>query len=303
MKIVTYLSENIIRTGIVKGEHIARIDDWIEAQPINDEALSRAHQSGSPPASSGIMKLLQGGSSMMQRLAQHAAKLASAEDHLDNVRLFAPVPRPGKILGVGRNYADHAKETGVDPFEKPRIFAKLSSTVCGPGAIVRRHADVSKMDFEGELAVVIGKVAWQVPQEEALQYVAGYTILDDVSARELQFDISPPQTTFAKSKDGFTPMGPWLVTVDEIPDPQQLELTTWVNDIQMQHSTTDLMLFPVAHLIAYLSRTLTLEPGDVIATGTPAGIGAFRKPPQYLQPGDRVRIQISRIGTLEHGIG
>ena len=303
MKIVTYLSENIIRTGIVKGEHIARIDDWIEAQPINDEALSRAHQFGLPPASSGIMKLLQGGSSMMQRLAQHAAKLVSTEDHLDNVRLFAPVPRPGKILGVGRNYADHAKETGVDPFEKPRIFAKLSSTVCGPGAIVRRHADVSKMDFEGELAVVIGKAAWQVPQEEALQYVAGYTILDDVSARELQFDISPPQTTFAKSKDGFTPMGPWLVTADEIPDPQQLELTTWVNDIQMQHSTTDLMLFPVAHLIAYLSRTLTLEPGDVIATGTPAGIGAFRKPPQYLQPGDRVRIQISRIGTLEHSIG
>ncbi len=303
MKIVTYLSENAIRTGIVKGDRIARIDDWIESQPIADDALSSARQSGMPPATSGILRLLQGGPSMMQRLGQHVTNLVSAEDHLDAVHLFAPVPRPGKILGVGRNYADHAKETGVDPFEKPRIFGKLSSTVCGPGTIVRRHADVGKMDFEGELAVVIGKTAWQVTQDDALRYVAGYTILDDVSARELQFDISPPQTTFAKSKDGFTPMGPWLVTADEIPDPQLLELTTWVNDIQMQHSTTDLMLFPVANLIAFLSRTLTLEPGDVIATGTPAGIGAFRKPPQYLQPGDRVRIQISRIGILEHSIG
>ena len=161
----------------------------------------------------------------------------------------------------------------------------------------------SGMDFEAELAVVIGAFASHVVRARALEVVAGYTVLNDVSARELQFDVSPPQTSLAKSMDGFCPMGPWLVTRDEVPDPQALEIRCDVNGEPMQRGHTSEMIFPVDRLIEYISRFVTLEPGDVIATGTPAGVGAFRKPPVWLQPGDRIRIEISRVGTLEHAIG
>ena len=158
------------------------------------------------------------------------------------------------------------------------------------------------MDFEAELAVVIGVYASHVARARALEVVAGYTVLNDLSAREFQFDVSPPQTSLAKSMDGFCPMGPWLVTKDEIPDPQTLEIRCDVNGKTMQHGHTSEMIFPVDRLIEYISGFVTLEPGDVIATGTPAGVGAFRKPPVWLQPGDRIRIEISRVGTLEHAI-
>jgi 2-keto-4-pentenoate hydratase/2-oxohepta-3-ene-1,7-dioic acid hydratase in catechol pathway len=162
---------------------------------------------------------------------------------------------------------------------------------------------VAKLDFEVELAVVVGEFAAHVRRADALGVVAGYTVLNDLSAREFQFDVSPPQTTFAKSMDGFCPMGPWLVTRDEIPDPQSLEVACFVNGERMQHGRTADMIFPVDRLIEYVTQFMTLEPGDVIATGTPAGVGAFRKPPVWLQPGDRVRLEVSRVGTLEHGIG
>ena len=178
----------------------------------------------------------------------------------------------------------------------------MPSSIAAPGAPVPRPATVTKLDFETELAVVMGGYAKQVAASDALALVAGYTILNDVSAREFQFDISPPQTTFAKSMDGFCPMGPWLVTRDDIPDPQALDLACWLNGQPMQHGHTADMLFPVATLIAYLSQFMTLEPGDIIATGTPAGIGAFRAPPLYLQPGDQLRMEISQIGVLEHRI-
>ena len=150
---------------------------------------------------------------------------------------------------------------------------------------------------------MIGSVASNVPRAQALDMVAGYTVLNDLSAREFQFDVSPPQTTFAKSMDGFCPMGPWLVTADEIADPQALEISSYLNDAPMQQGNTADMLFPVDCIIEYLSQFMTLEPGDVIATGTPAGSGAFRDPAIRLKPGDRVRIEISQIGILEHGIG
>ena len=231
------------------------------------------------------------------------ADRAAACPRLADVELLAPVPRPGKIVAIGRNYADHAAETGVKPFEAPRIIAKLPSSVAPPGSVVPRPQGVAKLDYEVELAVVIGRVARRVARADALAMVAGYTILDDVSAREFQFDVSPPQTTFAKSMDGFCPMGPWLVTRDEVPDPQALRLRTWLNDELVQDGNTHDMIFDVAGLIEYISRYMTLEPGDVVATGTPAGVGAFRKPPRYLAPGDRVRLEISGIGVLEHGIG
>lgn len=305
MKLITYRKGDEICSGVVRDDGIVRIDDWLAAQPFSATVRARSLATGIAPAGAGILRLLQGGPALMQALDTHVANIApgAARDQLAAVTLYAPLPNPGKIIGIGRNYGEHAKETGSGPFEKPRIFAKLSSTVSAPNASVACPPDVQKMDFEGELAVVIGAVAHNVSEAQALEHVAGYTILDDLSARELQFDITPPQTTFAKSKDGFTPVGPWIVTADEIPDPQALELTTWVNDQQVQHTSTGDMIFSVAALIAYISRTLTLLPGDMIATGTPAGVGAFRKPPQYLTAGDRIRIDVSKIGSLVHQIG
>jgi len=158
------------------------------------------------------------------------------------------------------------------------------------------------LDFEIELAVVIGKTAKNVPKEKALEYIAGYTILNDISAREFQFDISPPQTTFAKSMDGFCPLGPYLLTNDELKDPQDLELNLWLNGELMQNGNTKDMLFPVNYQIEYISSFTTLEPGDIIATGTPAGIGAFRKPPVWLKSGDKLELSITNLGTLSNTI-
>jgi 2-keto-4-pentenoate hydratase/2-oxohepta-3-ene-1,7-dioic acid hydratase in catechol pathway len=221
---------------------------------------------------------------------------------LTGLQLEAPVPHPGKIVAIGRNYADHARETGVQPFEKPRIVSKFGSSVTRPGSMTVRPEGIVKLDFEVELAAVIGRSAKRVSRADALSHVAGYTILNDVSARELQFDINPAQTTFAKSMDGFCPMGPYLLTADELPNPQDLELSLWLNGEHMQHGHTRDMLFPVDVLIEYISQYVTLEPGDVIATGTPAGIGAFRTPPVWLKPGDRLQLTITHLGELVHGI-
>ena len=311
MKLISYRSpqqpgDEGARTGVVLDERVLDISAWIKRLPISATAAQHNAQAGVAAPAGGILRWLQAGSTALEQLAAHVAHTTAQADTpyevLADLTLYAPVPRPGKIVGVGRNYADHAKETGVAPFEKPRIIFKVPSSIAAPGAPVPRPATVTKLDFETELAVVMGGYAKQVAASDALALVAGYTILNDVSAREFQFDISPPQTTFAKSMDGFCPMGPWLVTRDDIPDPQALDLACWLNGQPMQHGHTADMLFPVATLIAYLSQFMTLEPGDIIATGTPAGIGAFRTPPLYLQPGDQLRMEISQIGVLEHRI-
>ena len=308
MKLITYrCREGVVRTGVVVLDNqVLPIDRWLTELPIPSTFKAYCASNGMPPATAGMLRLLQAGCIAFTELKRHVGlaldRGTKPLTSLADVNLLAPVPRPGKIVGVGRNYADHAKETGVAPFEKPRIIFKAPSSVSAPGAPVVRPATVTKLDYEVELAVIIGSVGKNVSVENALSLVAGYTILNDLSARELQFDISPPQTTFAKSMDGFAPMGPWLVTADDIPDPQQLDVSTWLNGHRVQHASTSDMLFSVATLIAYVSSTMTLEPGDVIATGTPAGIGAFAQPPHYLQPGDRLRLEVSGIGTLEHAV-
>ena len=221
---------------------------------------------------------------------------------LAGVELLAPVPRPGKIVGVGRNYGEHAREVGGPKQDAPRLFLKPASSVAPPGCAVRIPAAVRKPDWEAELGVVIGRAARDVPEARALEHVAGYTVLDDVSAREFQFDVSPPQTSFAKGMDGFCPMGPWIATPEEVGEPWALRVRCWLNGEPVQDGNTRDMIFPVPTLIAYLSRFVTLEPGDVIATGTPAGSGAFRDPPRWLRPGDRLRMEVERVGVLEHSI-
>lgn len=305
MKVITYRQNGgPVLTGVVMEQRVLNISPWIASLPVSAEATAHHLQSGTSAPAAGIMRWLQSGSQAIASLQAHVRTAlldpALNLERLDSVQLYAPVPRPGKIIGVGRNYADHAKETGVAPFENPRIIFKMASSVAAPGAPVTRPAGVAKMDFEAELAVVIGGYGRDVPESEALSLVAGYTILNDLSAREFQFDISPAQTTFAKSMDGFAPMGPWLVTRDDIADPQALDVSCWLNGVQMQHGHTADMLFPVATLIAYVSRFMTLEPGDVITTGTPAGIGAFRTPPVYLQPGDHLRLEVTQVGSMQH---
>ncbi len=314
MKLVSYAkrgnlldsAEPLVRTGAVLEDRVLDLTHWIRSLPVSALAAEMNALAGMEAPESGILRWLQSGPAPLGTIEGLTVAAACGRepvfDELSKIKLYAPIPRPGKIIGVGRNYADHAIETGVDPFEKPRVIFKVPSSIASPGAPIPRPATVTKLDFESELAVVIGGYAKNISQDEALNYVAGYTVLNDASAREFQFDISPPQTTFAKSMDCFCPMGPWLVTADEIPDPQNLEVFSWLNDVQMQHGHTRDMLFPVATLIAYLSQYMTLEPGDVIATGTPAGIGAFRKPPVYLQPGDRLRFEVTQVGQLEHMI-
>ena len=221
---------------------------------------------------------------------------------LAGAKLLAPL-KPGKILGVGRNYGDHAKEVGGPKLEMPRIFMKPASSVVGPGAVVKIPRHVKKPDWEVELAVVIGKTARDVSEGTALDYVAGYTVLNDVSAREFQFDVPLAMTSFAKGMDGFCPMGPWIVTPEEVGEPWALDVACWLNGEEVQHGNTRDFIFPVTEWIAFLSRYMTLEPGDVIATGTPSGVGHFRDPPRYLKPGDKLRLEVERVGVLEHIIG
>jgi len=218
---------------------------------------------------------------------------------MDGLELLAPVPRPGKVVAIGRNYRAHADEEGADPPASPLIFAKWPSSVVGPGAEIRWDPGLTaQVDYEAELAVVIGRVARHVTEKEALDYVAGYTCLNDVSARDLQF--ADGQWVRGKSLDTFCPMGPALVTADEIGDPQNLAICCTVGTERLQDGHTSQMYFTVAQIVSHCSQAFTLDPGDVIATGTPSGVGVFRDPPRFLSDGDVVTVEIERIGRLEN---
>ena len=209
---------------------------------------------------------------------------------------FAPVPRPGKLICIGLNYKDHAAESKMAIPEKPVVFSKFPSCVIAPGEPVVLPPQSKQVDYEAELAVVIGRRAKNVPASRAYDYVLGYTAFNDVSARDFQF--ADGQWQRGKSCDTFGPMGQTIVTTDEIPDPHKLSIKLTLNGKTMQDSNTDQMIFRVPRLIEFLSETITLEPGDVIATGTPAGVGFARNPPVFLQPGDQMEVLIEGIGGL-----
>jgi 2-keto-4-pentenoate hydratase/2-oxohepta-3-ene-1,7-dioic acid hydratase in catechol pathway len=219
---------------------------------------------------------------------------------LEEVRLLAPVPRPGKIICVGLNYRDHARETGQPIPEEPVLFPKYGNSVVGPGADVLVPPEAEKIDYEAELAVVIGRRASRVAVADALGHVGGYACANDVSSRALQFRSS--QWLLGKAIDTFLPLGPFLVTPDEVPDPQALGIRCLVNDELRQSSDTGQMIFGVAELVSFISRTLTLEPGDVLVTGTPPGVGMAADPPRFLGPGDRMRVEVDGLGALDNTI-
>src|SRR3954454_23156824 len=231
------------------------------------------------------------GETVLDRLVSGDRSSATgAAYRLDEVGLVAPVPRPRAIFGIGLNYADHAAETGREAPEFPIVFMKLPTSSAPPNGAVAIPTAVGRLDYEGELAVVMG----------AGGQVAGYAVADDLSARDLQG--REPQWTRAKGFDNSCPWGPWITTADEVPDPHTLRLRTWVNGELRQDASTSDLIFGVPQLVEFLSQTCTLEPGDLILTGTPAGVGIGLDPRVFLQSGDVVRIEIEQLGAVQHRI-
>jgi 2-keto-4-pentenoate hydratase/2-oxohepta-3-ene-1,7-dioic acid hydratase in catechol pathway len=219
---------------------------------------------------------------------------------LDSITLLAPVPRPPKLICVGLNYRDHAIETKMEIPKIPTIFSKFSSAVIGPGAPIVLPKNSTQPDYEAEFAFVIGRGGRHIPAEQWRDHVFGYTLMNDVSARDFQMATS--QWMMGKTFDTFAPMGPHLVSADEIADPHALDIGLRINGETLQQSNTRQLIFKIPELIAYLSSVFTLEPGDVVSTGTPAGVGYARNPPRFLQPGDDVVISVDQIGELRNPV-
>ena len=281
MKLVTFDTGKNPRIGI-----------WLEAQnAILDLSLAR------PDLPRTMIAFLEAGEPALQRAREAlAAPLPAALIPFDQVVLLAPIPSPGKLLCMGHNYLDHTATSPGELPEFPNLFLKASSCVVGPGSPVLLTGASQAVDYEGEFCFVIGKRARRVNQAQAMEHVAGYTLLNDVSARDYANRVS--QWMLGKSFDTFAPLGPALVTKDEVPDPHQLDLVMKINGEERQHSNTRNLIFSIPFLIAHISQVLTLEPGDVVSTGTPSGSGAGRKPPVFLQPGDEMRLTVEKIGEL-----
>jgi 2-keto-4-pentenoate hydratase/2-oxohepta-3-ene-1,7-dioic acid hydratase in catechol pathway len=236
-------------------------------------------------------------------LAEPDAAGAAADGQrfpLEDVELLAPVPRPGKLLAIGINYADHIAETGATAPEFPVFFNKQTTCVTGPSDPIHVPRVSAQVDYEGELGIVIGRRCRHVPEDRAHEVIGGYLVVDDVTVRDWQK--RTPTWTLGKSFDTHGPTGPWVVTPDEVGDPHALRLRTWVSDELLQDASTAGMIFDCYDQIATLSTVCTLEPGDIISTGTPAGVGFTRTPPRYLVPGDRVRIEIENVGTIDNPV-
>ncbi len=273
MRLLTFRYQNDVMAGVLEGENVLPLP-WPDVKSLIESGLDAAAEAAA---------------------AAQALPLA-------DVSLLAPILKPGKIVAIGLNYLDHCLEQGKTPPERPTIFTKFSTAVNHPGGDIRWDPSMTQMvDYEAELAVVIGKRAYRVGEEDAYEYVAGYTCLNDVTARDLQR--GDKQWVRGKSLDTFAPMGPLLVTADELPDPHGLAIRCWVNGELRQESNTDQLIHTVPKLIAFCSRTFTLEPGDIITTGTPGGVGVYSDPPVFLKPGDEITVEIESIGRLQNRVG
>ena len=280
MKLATFTEGGRTRIGVVEDGRIADVCAADPTIPTDMTAFLKAGAAGR---------------------ARLARALATAPRRpLAEVRREAPVPRPGKFLAVGLNFADHIKELGAATPAFPATFAKMASCIAGPYDPVHRPRVSDSLDYEGELGLVIGKRCRHVPRDRALEVVAGYVVVNDLTVRE--WVALTPQVVIPKSFDTHGPFGPWITTADEIPDPQALAIRTTVNGEIRQSSSTAEMIFGCADLIALLSQALTLEPGDLITTGTPPGVGEGFTPKRYLRPGDVVRVEIDGLGHIENAV-
>ncbi|AFU59087.1 putative fumarylacetoacetate hydrolase [Candidatus Nitrososphaera gargensis Ga9.2] len=235
----------------------------------------------------------------LDEVRQHKNKL-KYNHKVTDVELLVPIPNPPKIICLAFNYYDHARDAGLTPSDEPVIFMKPRTALNEPFKDVICPSFVTRLDYEAELAVIIGKETKKVTEEAALDYVFGYMIMHDVSARDIQF--KDKQFTRGKGIDTFAPCGPWITTKDEVADPQNLQIITKVNDEMRQNSSSSNMVLPIRRIISALSRTMTLEPGDIISTGTPAGVAMSMKEPKYLKDGDVVEITIEKLGTIRNRI-
>jgi 2-keto-4-pentenoate hydratase/2-oxohepta-3-ene-1,7-dioic acid hydratase in catechol pathway len=258
-----------------------------------------ATDSALPPS---VRELLEEGPAALQAAAHACHREKIVEYLVGQARLLPPVPDPRKIVCLGLNYSDHAKESGATVPKDPILFSKYPTALVGPGAPIVLPAVSKEVDYEAELVVVVGKRGRPKNEAEALTYVAGYTIGHDVSARDWQLKKDGKQWMVGKTFDTFAPTGPHLVTADEIPDPHKLAIRLRLNGQTMQDSNTSTMIFSIGAVLAYLAQVFTLEPGDLIFTGTPSGVGFTRKPPVYLKPGDVVEVEIERLGVLRNPV-
>lgn len=300
MRLITFEREGAARLGALVGD-----------RAVDLAALAESSGERLPADMLGLIDLgpagLQRVRALLDRAGSHLPQHTSYP--LSAVKLLAPLPRPRKnVICLGLNYADHVEEGSRamnlqrDLPKEPVYFSKPPTTIVGPEAPVVHDERVSqKMDWEAELAVIIGRTGKRIAKDQALAYVFGYSCFNDVSARDLQ-RARGGQWHLGKSLDTYGPLGPWIVTADELPDPQALEIICRVNGVEKQHANTKYMIFDVATCIADWSQGITLEPGDIIATGTPSGVGFARNPPEFMQPGDTVEIEIERIGVLRNPI-
>jgi 2-keto-4-pentenoate hydratase/2-oxohepta-3-ene-1,7-dioic acid hydratase in catechol pathway len=277
MKLVAYshTKDSKIRRGaIVDGKHGQRVAELKgDFNDLTDKKLAQAQQ---------------------QLKKQDYSEMLP----LAGVVLHNPLPTPGKIICIGLNYMDHVIESGAKVPQSPVVFSKWLNTLAGPSDKIILDGSSSQVDYEAELAFVVGKTAYNVPEEGALDYIAGYLCANDVSARDLQFADS--QWVRGKSLNGFCPLGPFIATRDEIADPHNLRIQARINGKTLQDSNTDQLIFKIPALLSFLSKGITLEPGDVVLTGTPPGVGFARKPPIFLQPGDVCEIEIEGLGILHN---
>ena len=306
MKLVTYVHQETHRLGAIIDSQVIDLAEAWDAYQKGTEAPAGIGSSF-PDDISALLGSDDETWQLVRRVVAWAEALPSAEGAsfkrpLAEVRLAPPVANPSKIICVGLNYRDHCLEQDIELPDRPILFAKFPSSVIGPGDEIRWPSDASqKVDYEAELAVVIGRQGRNIPTEHAYDYVAGYTIVNDVSARDAQF--ADEQWIRGKSFDTFCPMGPYLLTADEVLDPHTLDIRCWVNGELRQDSNTRELVFKVHDLLAYISKTSTLMPGDVLITGTPGGVGVFRDPQVFLKPGDLVEVEIDMLGRLSNRVG
>jgi len=285
LRLVQYLVRGEIRVGVVIADRVVDVKKAVDSAGLDTKAFT------------STLALLEAGEESLAFL--RTLNDGSDGVALSEVRLACPVASR-KIVAVGLNYKDHAIEAGLKIPTAPLCFAKFTSSLSGPFDPIQLPAEDSQVDFEGELGVIIGRRAQRVAESDAMAHVAGYVVFNDVSARKWQFDDG--QWTRGKSCDTFAPNGPFLVTADEILDPGTLQITTRLNSNIMQASNTNQLIFNIPKLVSYFSHSFTLDPGDLIATGTPAGVGFSRKPPVYLNDGDVVEVEIERIGRISNRV-
>lgn len=284
------------RLGAIQGDRIADLQASLAAT-LTRRGVVRAGEIAAALVPPSARAFLEGGAAAEEAIASIKEWVTVAAA---SARLHAPINDPGKFICIGLNYRDHAEEANQPIPKEPPIFAKWSNAIIDPGEPILKPRGSNQLDWEVELGVVIGRTARFVPRDKALDYVAGYTIINDVSARDFQFIGS--QWMAGKIPESFAPVGPYIADRSEIPDPHVLELRLWVNGKQMQSGNTKTFIFDVRYIVSYLSNLMTLSPGDLIATGTPPGVGFARKPPVFLQPGDTCRLEITGLGQIENPV-